>query len=188
MELIAVSADDIKPYKDKWDNKVEDLGSYIERVKSFLPRFPSQVIETWLWEHDSQIIDFVEFPLEKFHFRLEAMTLEELPFDDNGDGRDYQVGKNIDQLKDREYQLNMKTYNWPMQKIKTYIEQNGTWPVPPIVLKNTGGVVEKYDGYKCGIPYHLIEGHRRIAVMKFYKDDIELQPTHNIWLVSVVDD
>lgn len=148
-----------------------------------LPHFPDEVVETWLFEHNGQIDEFCEWPLESLRWSMIEIKTNELPFKDNG--RDYQVSKNLEQLGDTRYQHDMKKHDWPMERIRAFIEQNGTWPRPILLFNNSDTSIKTYQGYPCGTPYHLMEGHKRLATLFYYMSKYELLENHKVWLSEV---
>ncbi|MEY8214147.1 MAG: hypothetical protein RPR97_06630, partial [Colwellia sp.] len=48
---------------------------YIKRIKRTLPNFPKIVIKTWLFEHNDQLDEFLEQPLESFIFKKSFLKL-----------------------------------------------------------------------------------------------------------------
>lgn len=170
----------LKRRNDPQDNWLETEDEYIDRVKKLLPNFPEEVIEIWFCEHNSQVEGFAKYPLEKLKFELTIFSTNDLPLENNG--ADFKVAKNIEQLRNSKYQKNMKSNNWPMQRIKDYIFDNGTWPRPIIMLDNKDYLYPEHEGYPSGRPYHLMEGYRRVAVLKFYRNDANLNAIHKAWV------
>lgn len=178
-----MNEDDLKRKKNQNDDWLETEDEYIARTSKILPEFPKEVIETWFCEHNSQIDEFVQYPLERLKFSLEILRTDELPLENNG--ADYRVNQNINQLNDSRYQQNMEVYKWPMQNIKEYLFKYGTWPRPIIMLDNRGNLFPEFEGYPSGVPYHLMEGYRRVAVLKFYRKKAKLNNVHKVWVCSI---
>lgn len=62
----------------------------------------------------------------------------------------------------------------------------GTWPVPIIVLENYGGIVG-INGDVYGRPFHLLEGHLRLGYFRnLYRNKLQnLKKDHPVWVVSL---
>jgi hypothetical protein len=63
-----------------------------------------------------------------------------------------------------------------------FMRENQTWPLPILILENLGGNVRS----SLGQPYHLLEGHRRLAYLRsLYKaSQKKMKSEHEIWLVK----
>lgn len=70
---------------------------------------------------------------------------------------------------------------WCISKnANTYVINPRTWPEPIIVLKNDHLA-------KWGKPYHLLEGHQRLAYFRkiYRKEQDTLQKNHDLWIVTL---
>lgn len=69
-------------------------------------------------------------------------------------------------------------------ELGSYMLTNDTWPVPPLVLDNSCGLV-----HPCGEPlgrHHLLEGHHRLAYLRGLAEPPGLlkQELHSVWWVT----
>ena len=166
-------------------NDADNLKKYRARVKSFLPQFPDDVIETWLWEHSSQIEEFTNYELNSLVFYERRFNIQELtPI---GSERNSPTFLNLRQLKDTQYQKDMSSNkNWPMRRLVDYISKSGTWPRKPVIL-GTDFCQRKPNINKCAVlsPWHAVEGRRRIAVLIHLSEEVSLKSSHRAWVAVI---
>jgi hypothetical protein len=77
-----------------------------------------------------------------------------------------------------DYQLQRREW------LATYMNTHGTWPTPILLFDNYDGVLSpRQHDDAPGIPYHLLEGHRRLGFFAALKNRGGLRSTHEVWLV-----
>jgi hypothetical protein len=183
----SLTADDIrlKYLVDKMKLKREEtLFSYIKRVKKVLPNFPRQVIKTWLFEHNGQLDEILEQPVERFIFRKSYISLQSII--------NYEpqfkspIDQNLKQLNDPNYQRAMKDSHYPMTRILKYLKQYGVWPGHPIIMDTSKDKCDYLvNGYPLNKPFDVLEGFRRFSVVKFYIGSIGIEKSLRIYSVSL---
>lgn len=158
---------------------------YVSRIKRILPNFPTDVIETWLWEHSDQIEEFCSYCLDSLYFYEKCFDVNELlPI---GNERNSPTFLNLRQLEDKEYQRNIQSNkDWPMSRLIFFISDNGTWPKKPIILDVTQSTEKPIiNGYSVLSPWHIIEGRRRVAVLIHLRGKLDLKSRHKAWVVVI---
>lgn len=158
------------------DNETQD--NYITRIRNAFPNIPDEVILQWFFDHYQQIEEYSWIDFSKLTFNRITVLTEEIPI------------KNIGNDSCIEHYL----YNFTtgttrkiprFKRISDYFEKYGTWPIPPIYLANYYGKYQFDIGFKCGIPFHLVEGHNRLAQFIYYKNKGNtLLDTHEIYLAN----
>lgn len=160
----------------------ETADSYVKRIKKILPNFPNLVIKTWLFEHNDQIDEIFEQPVEDFTFKKSFLSLQSVV--DYNPQLNSSVDGNLKQLADPTYQQSMEDPEFPMTRIREYLKQNGIWPGCPIIMdtsRNQGDYLVK--GYPLNKPFDVLEGFRRFSVVKFYAGKINIINSLRIYRV-----
>ncbi len=162
----------------------ESVDSYIKRVKRFFPSFPNYVIKSWLFEHNGQIDEFLELPLEQFRFIMGHITNAEVQaFNPNYKDSIY---LNLKQLEDPGYRREIEKFEYPMGTIFKYVTENKEWPGRPLILlSNTIDENLKINGFKPNRPIHILEGNRRFSIVKYYAGEIELKGKLPVYYVTL---
>ena len=159
---------------------------YIKRIKRTLPNFPKIVIKTWLFEHNDQLDEFLEQPLESFIFKKSFLKLSDiLKYKPQ---KNSPVEKNLKQLSDVEYQRDMQDPNFPMTKIREYLKEHGVWPGFTVII-DTESILGGYfvKGYPLNKPFDILEGFRRFSVVKHYIGTLNINahlPIYRIYLAK----
>lgn len=173
MKLSSKQLRDLEPTLDEWDSPIETPEAYAQRVQQTLPNFPISVITQWFYEHHQTIEEHAGLDYPSLHFELVSVTSEilELPC-----LRDHET---VAQYRD--YYLK-GTDSARMNRLGSYIVEHGTWPVPPLLFDNPDGRFVASWGFKYSIPYDLLEGHHRLAVLYALKK--QQKGSHNVWLIQ----
>ena len=166
---------------DPSEFKCETFEDYYARFPNQLSHIPEDVVRTWFWFHNEQVIGFSKL----YHFRKWTFTLEK--FDNS----------NIMEIRHFEYDLKRldgKGAEFIKGKMKGYdtadfMFENGTSPCPMNVAKNAGEHIhqQRFEGEEMLQPYHLIEGNRRLAFLRAmikYKFS-RLKDSHDVWVVNI---
>jgi hypothetical protein len=69
-----------------------------------------------------------------------------------------------------------------MNRLAKYMEENGTWPIPPLVFDNPDGRFLSSCGLPYKEPYDLLEGHHRMAIL--YALGLHTTGSHRVWIVQ----
>ena len=171
------SSEPIRPYRDE-DGTLEPFSEYRHRVHELLPNVPSDVIEQWLYEHWSGVsARYGHLDLAALHFDLVAWSNDCLPTE--GIGNDSYV----DSLTG--VALRDPTSYDRLRRIDSFFDEHGTWPRPVIFLENSRGQHTDSKNPWFGQPYHLLEGHHRLACFRARREGaLHLADEHDVWLMS----
>lgn len=163
----------LAPKLDDLENPVESSSEYAGRVQKELPNFPDSVITQWFYEHPQCIEEYAWLDFSSVQFQLVTVGPQELGLPCLLDN------KIIMQYRDH---FLKGTESRRMSRLAAYIEKNGTWPVPPIVLDNAAGDFVSSWGFRYSMPYDLLEGHHRMAVL--YALNKHVYGDHRVWLLQ----
>jgi hypothetical protein len=144
-------------------------------MAALLPNFPPDVLGQWFYDHWMQIGDNSWLDYPSLIFELQDWSFEAIPRDQFGHeelltSRARYFAEEID-LPER------------FTRLLDYIRANGTWPRPIIVLDTATQLLERPVWLSSG-PYNLLEGHNRVAGLRYLQRSITPLPTHKVWLVS----
>ena len=160
--------------------KKDCFEEFRNRFLYFFPNFPNDVIKEWAYRHFDDFcshywyLDFQSFLFHKKHFDIRTIV----------------------NLKTRMTDSELKTWgnnylnreelhlqgNW----LFNYMSTHPTWPQPIIVLDTSTCPINKQE--KLHKPYHLLEGHMRLAIIQAKMRNNEwVLPTHEVWLVEIKD-
>lgn len=164
------------PLKDENDIITESFEDYMARVEPVLPEMPEDVVSQWLYSHPQVIDDWEWIGLESLEFHLEEWATSEVPEVD----------------KDKTSAVSTYRYNLDKRspekgkgrfgRLVEYFDANHTWPRSPIFLENTEGQFAPPGGWELSHPFHLLEGHHRLAVFSQFRDQNRLCDKHQIWV------
>ncbi|MCP4020866.1 MAG: hypothetical protein GY729_03405 [Desulfobacteraceae bacterium] len=163
----------LKPQSD------ESFGKVYPRLQSALPNFPKNVIEQWVFRHFDSFIDKNWWiGLEGLSFNLESWSNEDIFNKVNSLKMDM-----VDHWGDRfcNRLMNKRLIGW----LDDFYMNKKKWPHPIIILKNKKGIADP-DGKQLSQPYHLLEGHMRLAYFRaFIKKKISPKyGCQDIWIVE----
>lgn len=155
----------------------EGAEEYAARVGALLPNFPADVLIQWFHRHPNAIHRFSRLGLERLEFSEERWFGSEIPkaeaFENPGDYAMLQKGARHGGYKNE----------WLLEQMRVC----GTWPCPPIFLANPkGGEVYSLpygdhtgrDSVRCRQPWHLLEGHHRLAYLPL----VTTGGIHRVWV------
>ncbi len=166
-------------YAPRWDQhrfEYEPFEAYSKRISPELPNFPPEVLKQWFYDHAQQTNEHSWLGYKNLKFSREIWSTEMVPV--NKFGKDACV---------ETYKRNFFSGRVKIPKtdrIADYFRRCGTWPVPPIFLENFEEGLKYPNGFPCGSPYHLIEGHNRMAQFLGFKEQGILKDQHSVWLVK----
>ena len=147
-----------------------------ERVHGVLPQFPEEVLEQWVYRHWKGVLcNWGWLDFQAMSFTKERWSTDDIinqiktPHDDV-------VSKFSSRMNNPLFQR-----SWLVQNM----QDNGTWPVAPIVLQYERDLYAT-NGRILKAPFNLLEGHHRLGYLKsIAENDGYLQDHHNIWLVRI---
>ena len=169
----------LKPKEISYLEK-EPFEEVYPRLKEAFPNFPKCVLEQWTYRHFNQFDkDYWWLGFHDFIFKLEIWRNEDILNNIGSkimDTQDYWG----DELVLHKNKNRLGTY------LGKYFTRNKTWPKPIIILKNDHRFTQA-DGLPLFDPYHLLEGHMRLAYMRAHiKCKVVGTPEkHDIWVASV---
>ena len=176
MPLHPTAFEEYLPFLDDAGHVVEERSAHFQRVSRLLPNFPENVLGQWIYEHWNDVgrFDWINFP--RLEFRTESWTTEQIkscgaathPFVELH-RRHFETGEGGRRTN----------------RIARYMQQHGTWPVPPLFVENQAGSIKYPDGGLFCKPFHPIEGQHRVGVFMSLAQSGKLRSHHAIWRVSV---
>ncbi len=167
--------EDLVAVFDPEDPPFEKDERYRRRLGELLPEFPAQVVAAWFVRHGPSAFSehgWLDYRRFRFH-------LDELPTD---------VLTREAMTSNEPAIESWATMIWTRKGFQqsllgSFMFDNGTWPVPPVVLNNAGGLVTP-KGEQLGA-LHLLEGHHRLAFLKGLSSSPALatRRCHEVWKV-----
>ncbi|HEX4497546.1 MAG TPA: hypothetical protein VIE43_17865 [Thermoanaerobaculia bacterium] len=147
---------------------------YRARLPFLLPYFPIAVLEDWLCRHGNAVSLFGWLDYRQFRFSREEWQSVQVE----------SVMSSNEPTVEGWSQLFRESQCRRKNRLGAFMINEGTWPVPPIVLDNTNGICSP-AGQQLS-RYHLLEGHHRLAYLRGLIADPrwEVEPSHEIWLVT----
>ena len=167
---------------DPNDFKIESFESYLVRWPDELSHIPEDIIRSWAYEHNDQVIEFCEETYD-----LSTWTFDRVKF------------SNDEILEIKHFDSEMKHYEHIGSEFLAgrmvgygtaeFMLENGTFPVAILVAHNAGEFMhhKSFENEYMIEPYHLIEGNRRLAFLRamIEKDHELLQKSHDVWLLTI---
>ncbi len=158
------------PFRRTSDEEPSD--AYRARLRARLPRYPDEVLSQWHLQHGNvdQLWGWLEF--ETLDFAMQAWTLAK-------------VAEQVRTLNEEATSSWAKDFNeggiTAASKLGIYMARVGTWPVPPIVLDNSSGLV--LPKRNVALPrWCLLEGHHRLAYLRVLKSRNRALDEHRVWV------
>lgn len=154
--------------------KGESQADYIARVGPLLPFWPEEVLLEWLHHHPGTST-YVHLDYTKFRFEALRLPLREVPGVEASDDPDgwSDFATNLDERAN--------DGDW----LAIYMLRHGTWPSPIILLDTSAGVKHAARRGPLQAPRHLLEGHRRLAMLEELRRRGAAAPNHDVWLVRL---
>ncbi|MBV2089970.1 MAG: hypothetical protein KUF72_03710 [Candidatus Thiodiazotropha sp. (ex Ctena orbiculata)] len=158
--------------------EIEPFSEVVPRLRKALPNFPECVLEQWIYRHFNQIDDYWWLGLDGLSFKKEIWSNQEIL---------KKIGSNMldtqdywgDQLLIEKEPIRLTTW------LAKFFAKNRTWPKLIIILHNEHEL-KRPNGLELYRPYHLLEGHMRLAYMRGYiRHSIPQTPqTHEVWVTT----
>lgn len=157
----------------------ESFESYLNKWPAELDNIPNCVIEQWCYRHNDQFIEsWSSYNPEKWSFEL-------VRFDND---MVYEIGHLKNELNHYDHVGRQYIkYEHTRDFVGTYMLNYGTFP-QPIIVAVDGGKLEhprSRPGELMKEPYHLIEGHRRLGMLReMIRQGQQVSKVHPVWLMS----
>ena len=156
----------------------ESEQDYVKRVRAtVLPNFPPTVLSQWLYRHkEHALYNVLDYDTLVFEDEPQTWATDDIPQENCGA---YEAIQGYAEW----YDANVD--RWGCDWLCKYMGQHGTWPEPIIFIDNRNGVVKEPEaGTRAGMPFHLLEGHRRLGFFMALKRRNALVPTHKVWVAT----
>jgi hypothetical protein len=162
-----------QPRRDEDWRVVEDELAYAERMRSGpLASWPHEVLVEWLHRHanDMEVYCFLGF--ERLRFERVTWPADRIP--GAAAFRDETFCRNFQNVEER---AAYNRHDW----LAHYMLREGTWNTPIVLLDSTT-VAHAAHSARLKTPFHLLEGHRRLAFLEGLRRLGKARPKHIIWL------
>ena len=163
----------LMPVLGSLDEPTEAPSAYAARVQQVLPHFPHEVIAQWFRDHHQVIEKHAGLDYPSLRFRLESFGANELALSC--------LAEHPTVVQYRDYFI-QGVKSRKMASLAEYILAHNTWPVAPMIFDNPDGRFVASWGLKYSVPYDLLEGHHRMAVL--YGLGKHRYGSHKVWLVQ----
>lgn len=168
------------PIRDADGWVIEDPEKYAIRIGKLLPYWPKEVLVEWLHRHNTGCDRYEHLGFENFRFCRAKWPVEKIP-----DRSAYWDPKHCDNFQDIERRARK---GYPEDWLARYMLRNGTWNTPPVLLENLDGSIDFDAKEKIKAPYHLLEGHRRLAFLNGLKNIGKAGSEHDVWIVTLANE
>jgi hypothetical protein len=156
---------------------VEPFEAYRKRMRTRLPNFPEDQLESWLYRHFEDAVrvwgwlGFDRLEFERQVWSAKAVLEQVQAFEPR-----LIHGWKRGLLEDRMFRR-----SW----LGAWMIEQGTWPVAPLVLDNDGRASTPKG--KALARFHLIEGHHRLAYLHALAECSEWEPRaeHDLWITQI---
>lgn len=157
------------------DEPLETPEEYCARIRAVLPNLPDEVITQWFYEHAGTLEMHMWLHYSSIQVSLKQVSLSQLMH------RCLSEHPTVTQYQAHYHENNTSQR---MAKLGEYMQENGTWPIPPIILANSENNIRTSWGLQCDAPFHLLEGHHRFAVFYAFAAKGAVNETHKVWLIT----
>lgn len=169
----------LKPNSDN-PLEVEPFEQVFDRLSKALPNFPKCVLEQWTYRH------FQSFCYEYWWLEFDKLTFEKEKFNKK---QIMNIGSRILDTQDYWGDDFIENPNFRMKStwLGQYMNKHKTWPKPIIIFDTQANTYKENEKSEpLSVPYHLLEGHMRLAYMRaFIRHEIEdVSSFHDVWLVK----
>jgi hypothetical protein len=163
-----------QPVRDRNNRVTETETRYVERMRStVLPDWPADVLKEWLYRHADCISKYAFLDFQTFAFSRETWPLDVIP-----DKHAFDEEHFCDFFSNVEERA-----KWPYDWLAIYMCREGTWNTPIIMLENQGAPLADPFGKLMKQPFHLLEGHRRLAFLNGLRQRGKAIACHDVWIV-----
>ena len=172
---------EIPKRNDPSDFKWETFEDYYARFPKEFAHIPKDVVKSWMWFHNEQVVDFSSiYDFKNWNFELRSFDNDE-----------------VMEIRHFEYDLKLldgKSEEFIQGRLNEhdtarFMFENGTPPCPIIVARDASKHIhhQRDEGNFMLEPYHLIEGNRRLAYLRamISKAFPKLRNSHKVWVVSI---
>ena len=146
------------------------------KASRVLPHFPDDVLKQWLYRHWKGVVcNWGWLDFQSMRFELQSWTSEQIQSQIRTPHQEV-----VDKLS-RRMTNPIFQRSWLVQQM----QENGTWPQAPIVLKYERDI-PMVNGKSLRAPYNLLEGHHRLAYLnKIIDQGAYHQDRHDIWMIHI---
>lgn len=164
-----------EPYVDDDGRKIESAADYARRMQtSVLPNWAEEVLIEWLYRHAGHVEKYAFLDFRSFTFSRQIWSLSKIP------GREaFDDPRFCDSFSNVEERAAGR-HDW----LARLMLERGTWNSPIIMLSNEKGQHQFESGTKLKQPFHLLEGHRRLAFLTGLRNLGKALPKHVVWLAE----
>ena len=147
---------------------------YIARMRAGpLPNWPTEPLKEWLYRHAHDMEDYAFLGFEGFEFELETWDVDRFP------GREaFRDEGFCDSFQNVEERAAENQNDW----LAHYMLKEGTWNTPIVLMDNRRAPGFLHEP-KLKMPYHLLEGHRRLSFLHGLKRLGLARSQHSVWIV-----
>ncbi|MGM1435874.1 hypothetical protein ACS2CQ_23610 [Bacillus cereus group sp. BceL295] len=175
----------LKPLRDEnsmyFDNGFE---KYCERIVKEIGDIPSEVLEQWVYrlsDDEDVTNEFGNIDYTKVKFELqEWCTNKMLNVKPTKFGEDF-FERRIKELANSNGDIKQGSYGH-LKNLINHWNKKGTWKMPPIIM-----ISECFKENEYQTPYQLVEGHNRLAWIKYFAlndSELKLAETHKVWVMK----
>ncbi|PFM94286.1 hypothetical protein COJ53_00635 [Bacillus cereus] len=178
------SWESFKPLRDEnsiyCDNGFE---KYCERIAKKFGDIPSEVLEQWVYRlsDDDVANEFGSIDYTKVKFELqEWYTNTMLEVNHTKFGKMF-IERRIKELTDLNGDIKQSSYGH-LKDLINYWYKKGTWRIPPIIM-----ISECFEEKEYQMPYQLVEGHNRLAWIKYFAlndSELKIAENHKVWFMT----
>ncbi len=151
----------------------EPFEHYAQRVRANLPAWPSEVVREWLYRHWTQLSKYRFLGFGQFRFARETWPVEQIPGVEALDGDAEEWAHVLERAATVD--------DW----VARHLRERGTWNTPIVLLDNRAGLHAFPRGALLKKPWHLLEGHHRLAYLTGLRATGCLQARHEVFVVSI---
>lgn len=170
--------DHLSPEFDDTGGVVTPFEEWWPRVREAFPHVPAEVARDWLHRHwRYSTYDWLASADYRFT-RVEWASTDLRSIRINWNNFADQPEDVIDQGRYLAERHRIVYGN----DLAEYMIENGTWPVPPVILDNRDGHVHKR--YELPTTYVLVEGHRRFQIGSYLASTGRMVPQVNFWMMT----
>jgi hypothetical protein len=151
---------------------------FLRRITPLLSNVPRDVIDQWIHQHWKDFRrQWAWLAVRAISFTLDRWSSVRIANEVRATEHDH-----IERLGAQEEGWgNLRDNHCACQ----FMQRNGTWPRPIIVLHNSRGLMFPGTRQPLHEPTHLLEGHRRLACfLGMWRRSLPLAEDHEIWVAQ----
>jgi hypothetical protein len=138
-----------------------------------LSHWPTELLKEWVFRHADQMEDYAFLGFERLRFESATWEVGQIP------GREaFKDERFCDNFQDVEVRAQLNKHDW----LAHYMLKEGTWNTPIVLMDNRRAPGFLHEP-KLKMPYHLLEGHRRLSFLQGLRRLGKARPKHAVWIV-----